>query len=134
MNLEPYLFFGGRCDEALEFYQQTLGAEVTFMMRFGESPDPGGCLPGRENEIMHANVRIGDSVIMMSDGDGKGLPVYQGFSLSLSLTDYGEAERLFNALCQEGTVQIPLSKTFWSRGFAMVTDRFGVSWMINLLD
>jgi PhnB protein len=132
MQVEPYLFFEGRCDEALEFYRNVLGAEVTMLMRFKESPEPEMCLPGAENKVMHANVRIGNTTLMASDGRCEGQPAFRGFSLSISLTDEAEAERIFSALSNGGEVQMPLARTFWSPRFGMVADRFGVSWMINV--
>jgi len=130
MRVEPYLFFDDRCEEALEFYRKALGAEVTVLMRFKDSPEPEMCRPGAEDKVMHANMRIGDTMIMASDGCGEGHPGFKGFSLSISLTDETEAERLFAALSDGGQVDMPLSKTFWSPRFGMVTDRFGVSWII----
>jgi PhnB protein len=130
MLVEPYLFFEGHCEEALDFYSRALDAEVTTLMRFKESPDPNMCPPGAENKVMHATVRIGDNTIMASDGMSSGNLAFQGFSLSLSLTDKAEAERLFTALADGGQVQMPLAETFWSPLFGMVADRFGVSWMI----
>lgn len=132
MQIEPYLFFEGRCEEALEFYREALGAEVTMLMRFRECPDPDMCVPGSEDKIVHANVRIGTTTIMASDGRCEGNPLFLGFSLSLSLTDEAEAERLFAVLADGGQVQMQLAKTFWSPLFGMVADRFGVSWMINV--
>jgi PhnB protein len=130
MQVEPYLFFEGRCEEALGFYRRALGAEVTALMRYKESPDPDMCPPGAEDKVMHATVRIGDTTIMASDGMSSGNLAFQGFSLSLSLTDKDEAQRLFTALSDGGQVQMPLAETFWSPLFGMVADRFGVSWMI----
>jgi PhnB protein len=132
MKAEPYLFFDGRCEEALEFYRKELGAEVTMLLRFKESPDPDMCQPGAEDKVMHANFRIGDNTLMASDGRCEGQAAFQGFSLSLSLADEAEAERLFAVLSDGGQVVMPLTKTFWSPLFGMVTDRFGVSWMINV--
>ena len=103
------------------------------LMRFKESPDPDMCQPGAEDKVMHANFRIGNTTVMASDGRCEGQPAFQGFSLSLSLTDEAEAERLFAALSDGGQVQMPLTKTFWSPCFGMVADRFGVSWMINVI-
>ena len=131
--LQPYIFFNGRCEEALEFYRAALGAEVEMLMRFKDSPEPpkpGMCAPGSENKIMHASVRIGDTSLMASDGRCDGKPSFQGFSLSLSVADEAEAERLFAALGKGGQVQVPLAKTFFSPRFGMVTDRFGVLWMV----
>jgi len=133
VKVEPYLFFDGRCDEALEFYRRTLRAEVTMLMRFKESPEPhqpGMIPPGSENKVMHASFRIGDTTLMASDGRCLGKPTFQGFSLSLSVPNNAEAERLFAALGDGGQVQMPLAKTFFSSRFGMVADRFGVSWMI----
>ena len=130
MQVEPYLFFEGRCDEAIEFYRQAIGAEVTALMRFKESPDPGMCAPGLEDKVMHAVLRIGNANIMVSDGRCQGAPAFQGFALTLAVTDVAEAERLFAAMVDGGTVMMPLTKTFYSPSFGMVTDRFGMLWMI----
>lgn len=132
--IEPYLFFGGRCEEALEFYRTALGAQVEMMMRFKESPQPmpPGSIPaGFENKIMHASFRIGDSRLMASDGDEK-TAKFEGFSLSFTVSSETEAERVFAALAKEGKVGMPLAKTFWSPKFGMVTDRFGVAWMVSM--
>ena len=132
--LQSYLFFDGRCEEAIEFYKKALGAEVEMMMRFKDSPEPpqpGTCgAPGSENKIMHASLKIGDTSVMASDGQCNGKPSFQGFSLSLTVPDEAEAERLFKALSDGGQVQMPLTKTFFSPRFGMVADRFGVSWMV----
>jgi PhnB protein len=133
MKVQPYLFFDGRCEEAIDFYKKALGAEVTFMMRFNESPDPpppGMVPPGSENKIMHSSLRIGENEIMASDGMCMGKPTFQGVSLSLEVPNEAEADRLFNALGEDGQVQMPIGKTFFSPRFGMVADRFGVSWMI----
>ena len=133
MQVQPYLFFDGRCEEAIEFYRKTLGAEVTMLVRFKDSPEPpapGICPPGSENKVMHANLRIGDTQMMASDGRCQGRPTFQGFSLSLTVPDDAEAERRFAALSDGGKVQMPLAKTFFSSRFGMVADRFGVSWMV----
>lgn len=133
MYVQPYLFFEGRCEEAVEFYRRALGAEVTMLMRFKESPEPpqAGCVaPGSEDKVMHASFRIGETAVMASDGRCTGQPSFQGFSLSITAKDEAEAARLFTALAEGGQVQMPLGKTFFSPCFGMVTDRFGVSWMI----
>lgn len=133
MLVQPYLFFEGRCEEALEFYRSALGAEVTMLMRFKESPEPMPaemCPPGSENKVMHASFTIGETTLMASDGRAQGKPVFQGFSLSLSVPSDAEAQRLFSALSEGGQVQMPLGKTFYASSFGMVADRFGVSWMI----
>lgn len=129
-EVQPYLFFNGRCEEALEFYKKTIGAEVLMISRFKESPEPAAC-PGADPEgIMHAAFKVGSSTIMVSDGMGKGPLKFEGFALSLTPTDVAEAEKLFKALGEGGKVQMPLGKTFYSPAFGMVEDRFGVSWMI----
>lgn len=133
MQVNPYLFFDGRCDEAMEFYRQALGAEVTTLMRFKDSPEPprpGMVPPGAENKVMHASFRIGDTTVMASDGRCMGQPSFEGFALTLTLPDEAEADRLFAALGEGGQVQMPLTTTFFSPRFGMVADRFGVSWMI----
>ncbi len=133
MQVQPYLFFDGRCDEALEFYRRTLRAEVTMLMRFKDSPEPhqpGMVPPGSENKVMHTSFRIGDTTVMASDGRCQGQPSFQGFSLSLTVPDDAEAERRFAVLADGGQVQMPLTKTFFASRFGMVADRFGVSWMI----
>ena len=133
MQVRPYLFFDGRCEEAVEFYRKALGAEVTMLMRFKDSPeppDPGMVPPGSGDKVMHTSFRIGDTTVMASDGRCQGQPSFQGFALSLTAPDDAEAERLFAALADGGQVQMPLAKTFFSSRFGMVADRFGVPWMI----
>ena len=130
MQVQPYLFFDGRCEEALAFYKNALGAEVQMLMRFKENPEPAANPPGADEKIMHTSFRIGDTTVMASDGRCQGLPSFQGFSLSLTARDDAEAERLFGALAEGGQVQMPLARTFFSSRFGMVADRFGVPWMI----
>jgi PhnB protein len=133
MKVQPYLFFDGRCEEAIELYKRVLGAEVLMMMRFKDSPDPPppGMVPaGSENKIMHASMRIGATEVMASDGRCMGKPSFEGVSLALSVASEAEADRLFNALAEGGQVQMPIGKTFFSPRFGMVADRFGVSWMV----
>ncbi|MFA7387727.1 MAG: VOC family protein [Thiohalobacteraceae bacterium] len=132
MQVQPYLFFDGRCEEAVEFYRTALGAQVTMLMRFKDSPEPcdAGMPPGTDDKIMHASFRIGDDLLMASDGECTGQPSFQGFSLSLSVQDEAEAERVFIALAVDGQVRMPLTKTFFAPRFGMVADRFGVSWMV----
>ncbi len=135
MPVQPYLFFNGRCEEAIEFYRRALGAKVEMLMRNKESPEPappGMLPPGSGDKVMHATLRIGDGVIMASDGTCSGKPEFAGFSLSLAAKDAADADRLFGALADGGKVQMPLGKTFWSARFGMVTDRFGVGWMIGV--
>ena len=130
MQVQPYLFFDGRCEEAVEFYRKALGAEITMLMRFKESPDPGMCAPSAGDKVMHMSFRIGDTTLLASDGECTGQPNFQGFSLSLTAADDAEAERLFASLADGGQVRMPLAKTFFSSRFGMVADRFGVPWMI----
>jgi PhnB protein len=132
MQVQPYLFFDGRCEEAVEFYRSVLGAQVEMLMRFKDAPEqpPGMMAPGTENKVMHASLRIGDATVMASDGRCGGQPSFQGFALSLTAADDAEAERLFARLAEGGQVQMPLAKTFFASRFGMVADRFGVSWMV----
>ena len=133
MLVQPYLFFDGRCEEALDFYRTKLGAEVTALMRFSDAPlphSPGMVPPGAESKVMHSSFRVGETTVMASDGHCKGKPDFQGFSLSITVKNEPEAERLFAALGDGGQVQVPMSKTFFSPRFGMVADRFGVSWIV----
>lgn len=135
MKIKPYLFFDGRCEEAIEFYKAALGAELLFMMRNSDSPEPpppGMLPPGSEHKVMHASLRVGATVVMMSDGRCGGDTVFKGFSLSLGSPDEAGARRLFDALADGGQVGMPLAKTFWSPLFGMVNDRFGVGWMVSV--
>lgn len=129
MEIQPYLFFEGRCDEALEFYKSALGAQVVMLMRYKESPE-GTCQPGLEEKVMHSTFTINGGTVMASDGMANGQPKFEGFSLSLSARDEAEAEKWFNALADGGNVVQPLIKTFFSPSFGMVSDRFGMHWMI----
>jgi len=133
MQVESYLFFDGRCEEALEFYRKKLGADVTMLMRYKDSPEPhqpGMIPPGAENKVMHASFRIGETTLMASDGRCQGQPNFQGFAQSLTVPNEAEADRLFTALADGGQVHMPLTKTFFSPRFGMVADRFGLTWMI----
>ncbi len=135
MHVEPYLFFEGRCEEAVEFYRRVLGAEVTMLLRFKDSPEPPppGMLPsGSESKVMHTSFRLGETTVMASDGRCGGQPSFQGVALSLTVANEAEADRVFAALADGGQIQMPLAKTFWSARFGMVADRFGVSWMITV--
>ena len=132
--VQPYLFFGGRCEEAIEFYRTALGAKVELLMRYNESPMPvpsDRIPPGWDKKIMHATLTIGASTVMASDGDEVGAK-FEGFSLSLSLPTAADAKRAFDALAQGGKVSMPLDKTFWSPCFGMLTDRFGIAWMVTV--
>lgn len=130
MQLQPYLFFDGRCEEAAEFYKRTLGAEVIAMIRCKDSPEPNPMMaPGSENKVMHMSLKIGDTRIMASDGANTGATNFHGFSLALSVKTQ-EGERIFNALADGGQVRAPLSKTFFSPKFGMLADKFGLGWMV----
>ncbi len=132
-EINPYLFFNGRCEEALEFYRKNLGAEVGMLMRFKDAPQPpppGSCKPGSESKVMHASFNIAGNTILASDGRCEGNPTFEGFALSLTVPDETEADRLFNALAKGGQIQMPLNKTFFSKRFGMVADKFGVMWMV----
>lgn len=133
MPIQPYLFFEGRCEEAIAFYGRALGARVQMLMRNREAPEPpppGMLPPGSEDKIMHASLAIGDGVVMVSDGMASGEPRFGGFSLSHVVADADTARRVFDALADGGRVAMPLGRTFFAPLFGMVTDRFGVSWMI----
>src|SRR3569623_2827493 len=136
MQVQPYLFFNGRSEEAVELFRSALGAVVTMLMRFKDSPapqPPGAVPPGSEIKVLHVSFRIGDTTVMASDGQCQGQPNFQGSALALTAADGAEAERLFNALAAGGQVQMPLSQTFFSPRFCMVSDRFGVWWMIIVM-
>jgi len=137
MNVEPYLFFNGCCEEALDFYREALGARVEMIMRFKESPDPipaDSLPPGSENKIMHASFLVGGSRVMASDGKCLAGQEFRSFALSLTASDATEANLLFGALSLGGKVVMPMVKTFWSSSFGMLTDRFGVLWMITIAE
>jgi PhnB protein len=129
MFIQPYLFFEGRCDEALAFYQEALGAEVTTLMRVKDSPDPT-MMHGDKEKVLHCSFRIGDSTILASDGQCLAPPKFQGFALTITVPNEAEAQRLFAPLCEGGQILMPLTKTFYSPLFGMVADRFGIMWMI----
>jgi PhnB protein len=134
--VQPYLFFNGRCEEAVEFYKKAIGAEVMMAMRFKESPEPpqpGMVPPGFENKIMHVSFRVGQTVVMASDGCSADPMKFEGFSLSLAVSTPEEVDRLFNGLAEGGKIMMPPGKTFWSPRFGMVTDKFGVGWMITVM-
>lgn len=130
--IQPYLFFDGKCEEAIEFYKKSLGANVVMLMRYKDSPEapPPGCGPVDSNKVMHAQFQIGETVIMASDGRATGNPKFEGFALSLTVKAEAEADKAFNALANGGKVEAPLVKTFFSAKFGMVVDKFGVFWMV----
>lgn len=129
--VQPYLVFGGKCEEAVSFYQKALGAEVQMLMRFKDCPDPSGCPEDWASKVMHCSLQIGESTIMASDGCWQERASgFQGFSLSLSLSNEADAKSRFEALSKGGKVIMPMEKTFFAKTFGMVQDSFGVSWMI----
>lgn len=133
--VQSYLFFSGRCEEAIEFYKAAIGAKVQMIMRYSESPEPHppGMVPeGYENKVMHASFHVGDTLVMASDGCGETHP-FNGFSLSLGVATEEEADKYFNALAEGGKVSMPLTKTFWSARFGMLTDKFGMGWMVTVV-
>ena len=131
-SVQPYVFFNGRCEEALEFYRSAVGAEVEMLSRFKDAPEPGMTQPGMESKVMHASFRIGDTLLMASDGRCDGQPRFEGFSLSIVVPDEEKADSVFNALADGGKVTMPLEKTFWAPKFGMLEDRFGVGWMVSV--
>ena len=134
VSIQPYLNFGGRCEEAVEFYRKALGAELRMMMRFKEAPEKQSDLPECfQDKVMHASLQIGDTVLMASDGRCEGPQTFEGFSISITVADKAEAERVFAALSDGGLVTQPLEETFWSPSFGMLQDRFGVSWMVSVM-
>lgn len=132
VSVQSYLFFNGRCEEALDFYRSAVGAEVEMLSRFKDAPEPGMTQPGMENKVMHASFRIGETILMASDGRCEGEPRFEGFSLSIVVPDEQKAEGVFNALADGGKVTMPLEKTFWAPKFGMLEDRFGVGWMVSV--
>ncbi len=130
MQVQPYLFFDGRCEEAIAFYQQAIGAEVQMLMRWKDSPDKSMCTPTNADKVMHSQIKIGDTVAMASDGRNTGNPDFKGFALSIGVKDAAEVDRMFGALSDGGQVTMPLTETFFSPRFGMVADKFGVQWML----
>lgn len=130
MHVQSYLFFDGRCDEAIDFYKKTLGAKVDMLMRWKDSPEKSMCTPGNENKVMHSSLTIGETRVMASDGRNTGKPEFKGFALSVNAKDDADADRMFNALADGGSVVMPLDKTFFSPRFGMTMDKFGVCWMV----
>lgn len=136
-KIEPYLFFNGRCEEALKFYESVLGAKIGELMTFDEAPEspPEGMMPPDwDQKIMHASFQIGESLIMASDGCGSDDQGFSGFSLSLAPENEEEAKTIFDALAEEGEVEMPLGKTFWSPCFGAVKDKFGLGWMVCVIE
>jgi PhnB protein len=130
MAIQPYLFFDGRCEEAIEFYKKAVGAEVKMLMRWKDMPEPRQIPPGNENKVMHSHLQIGDAAVLASDGQCQGQPSFQGFALTLNAANAADAQKKFAALSEGGQVRMPLGKTFFAASFGMLADRFGVPWMV----
>ncbi len=130
MQVQPYLFFDGRCDEALEFYKKAVDAKVGMLMRFKDAPDKTMCTPGSEDKVMHTQFQVGDTTVLASDGRCQGQPNFQGFALAISAKTEADADRMFSALAEGGQVTMPMMKTFFSPRFGMLADKFGVGWMV----
>lgn len=130
MQVQPYLFFDGRCEEAIDFYKKTIGAEVGMLMRWKDCPDKSACTPKNENKVMHASIKLGSTSVMASDGNCEGKPDFKGFALTIESKTEAEADKIFGALAEGGQVQMPLTKTFFSPKFGMCADKFGVGWMV----
>ena len=130
MHVLPYLFFNGRCEEALAFYSKTIGAKAEGMMRFSQNPDQSTTTPANKDKVMHAQFKLGDSMIFVSDGMATGKTNFDGFSLAIAADSEADAKQMFGALGEGGAVTVPLSETFFAKSFGMLKDRFGVSWML----
>jgi PhnB protein len=131
VHLNPYLIFNGQCEAAFRFYEQCLGAKIVAMMTHAGTPAEAQVPAEWRNQILHARLAVGDAVLMGSDAPPDRYEIPKGFSVSLQVKDPAEAERLFQALAENGTVQMPIQKTFWAARFGMLVDKFGIPWMIN---
>ena len=134
MEVSPYIFFGGNCEEALKTYERILGAKIEGLMKHEGSPMEGQMPPDWKNKVMHARFTVGGHVLMASDAPPDHYHAPQGFSISLSYPDVAEAEDIYNQLAEGGSVQMPFSPTFWAKGFGMCVDRFGIPWMVSCED
>jgi PhnB protein len=130
MKVQPYLFFNGRCDEAIAFYKKSVGAELGMLARFKDSPNPEHAGPGWGDKVMHAELKIGESTLLFSDGRGESKTSFENFSLTIIVEDPPTAERLFASLAEDGEIIMPVAKTFYSPAFGMLSDKFGVTWMV----
>lgn len=131
MQLNPYLFFNGQCEAAFKFYEQCLGGKIVAMFSHAGTPAEAQVPANWRDKIMHARMLVGDEALMGSDAPPEHYEQTKGFSVSLSIDDPAQAERVFNALAEKGTVKMPFQRTFWAVGFGMLVDRFGIPWMIN---
>jgi PhnB protein len=130
MQVQPYLAFEGRCDEAIDFYKKAIGAEVQMLMRFKDAPDPSMVTPQNKDKVMHAALRAGDAMLLMSDGRCTGGANFNGIALALTANSDADAKRIFDGLAEGGKVNMPMQKTFFSSNFGMLADKFGVGWMV----
>ncbi len=133
MQVQPYLFFDGRCEEAIDFYKTAVGAEVVMLMRFKDAPDPSMSSGANREKVMHSTLKIGESTVNASDGQCGNTPKFEGFSLTVAAANEAEAKKLFEALGKGGKVTMPLAKTFFSSSFGTLTDKFGVGWMVIVM-
>jgi PhnB protein len=131
MQLNPYLTFSGQCEAAFKFYEKVLGGKIEAMMTFAGSPMAEQTSPQWRNKIMHARMTVGNQVLMASDAPPDRYEAMKGIMVTLGIDDPAEAERIFNALADKGTVQMPIQKTFWAERFGMLVDQFGTPWMVN---
>lgn len=133
LSVQPYLFFNGRCEEALNFYRDAIGADTQIVMRFKDSPQPHKDAMAEDGDkVMHATITIGETMLLASDGECEGAAKFEGFSLAINVPDESEADRVFNALAKGGKVEMPLTPTFWAPKFGMLADKFGVGWMVSV--
>lgn len=133
LSVQPYLFFNGRCEEALNFYRDAIGADTQIVMRFKDNPQPHKDAMAEDGDkVMHATITIGETMLMASDGECEGAAKFEGFSLAINVPDESEADRVFNALAKGGKVEMPLTPTFWAPKFGMLADKFGVGWMVSV--
>jgi PhnB protein len=131
MQINPYLNFNGQCETAFKFYEQVLGGKITFRMTWSEMPGADQFPPEMQKLIMHATLNVGDRILMGADSPPDRYQQPKGMNVSLHLKDVAEGERVFNALAEHGNVTMPFQKTFWSPGFGMCVDQFGIPWMVN---
>ena len=131
MKLNTYILFNGQCEEAFKLYEQCLGGKIVMKMTHGESPMAEQVSPEWRDKVMHVRLEVDDQALMGSDSPPEYYEKAQGFSVSISVTDPAKAESIFNALAEGGNVKMPIQETFWAQRFAMLTDRFGIPWMIN---
>ncbi|MEP6997652.1 MAG: VOC family protein [Betaproteobacteria bacterium] len=131
MQLNPYLVFNGQCETAFKFYAECLGGKIEMMTPHRGTPVEQHVSAEWQDKILHARLKVGDDVLMGSDAPPGRYEAPKGFSVSIQIKDAADAERIFGALAEKGTVRMPLEKTFWATRFGMLVDRFGIPWMVN---